>query len=475
MSTLADLLSRRAFLRSGLLDLGGLALGSLLAGSAGARAPSERRAGTAPRAKHVIWLQLAGAPPQHDLYDPKPKLRSLHGTPAPKELFEGRRLAFIKGHPKLLGAPHPFVRCHRSEIEVSALLPHFAQVADRVTLVRSMTTEEFNHAPADLLLFTGNARFGGASFGSWVQWGLGSLNRDLPAFVVMVSGGSDPTGGKSLWGSGFLPSELQGVQLRSRGEPVLYLENPPGIGAAERRSELDALRALNTLEHQRSHDPETLARIEQYELAFRMQMSVPEATDLASEAEEVRALYGARPGEASFANHCLLARRLVERGVRFVQLFDWGWDLHGTGPGDDLLTQFPKKCGEVDRPIAALLLDLERRGLLEETLVVCGGEFGRTPMVESRDGSTYLGRDHHPGCFSIWLAGAGLRRGYVHGATDELGFRVVEGEVTVRDLQATVLHLLGLDPHHLRYPYQGLEQRLIGPAEGPRVVRELFA
>ncbi|MBK9388065.1 MAG: DUF1501 domain-containing protein [Planctomycetes bacterium] len=472
MSELGDLLARRAFLKGSLLDLGGMALGGLLAREV--RPADRESAVVAPRAKHVIWLHMAGAPPQHDLFDPKPKLRELNGTPAPNELFAGQRLAFIKGHPKLLGAPHPFVRARGTDLEMCALLPRLSQVMDRVTLVRSMTTEEFNHAPAELLLFTGNARFGGASMGSWIQYGLGSLSEDLPAYVVMVSGGSDPTGGKSLWSSGFLPSELQGVQLRSRGEAVLYLENPPGVTRERRRAELDALRALNQAEHARAGDPETLARLEQYELAFRMQMTVPEATDLASEPAEVRELYGANPRESSFANHCLRARRLVERGVRFVQLFDWGWDIHGTGAHDDLLTQFPQKCRDLDRPVAALLLDLERRGLLEETLVVWGGEFGRTPMVESRDGSTFLGRDHHPGCFSIWLAGAGVKRGYVHGATDELGFRVVDGEITVRDLQATVLHLLGLDPHRLRYPYQGLEQRLIGPAEGPRIARELL-
>jgi hypothetical protein len=470
--------ARRGFLAGTGLGLGALALNALLGeeARAAARVDDGRRGPMhAPRAKHVIYLHMSGAPPQHDLFDPKPKLLALDRTPAPKELYEGQRLAFIRGIPELLASPYATRRVGSSGLEVSELLPHFARIADRVTLVRSMTTEEFNHAPAELLLHTGSSRFGGASLGAWAAYGLGSPNRDLPAFCVLVSGPSDPTGGKSLWGSGFLPSHHQGVRLRAGADPVLFLGDPRGLSRRLRRRSLDALAQLNEREHERLGDPETRSRIEQYELAFRMQASVPEAMDLAAEPAEVHELYGSAPGAASFANHCLQARRLVERGVRFVQLYDWGWDVHGTGAHDDLLEQLPRKCREVDRPVAALIEDLDRRGLLAETLVIFGGEFGRTAMREARNGSTLLGRDHHPGCFSIWLAGGGVARGHLHGVTCDLGMRVTEGEVTVRDLQATILHLLGLDPERLAYPYQGLDQRLIGPASGPKVVAGLLA
>ena len=474
--------SRRAFLQQGCVGLGGLALSSWLAPSAAARPPSEEAgAKRAPgamhraRAKSVIYLHMAGSPPQHDLLDYKPELNRLDGTPCPREFFEGKRLAFTRGHPELLGSPHPFVQAGRNGTWVSSLLPNFAQVIDKTCIVRSMHTDQFNHAPAQLLLYTGSARFGGASLGSWVSWGLGSLNDKLPTFVVLGSGGTDPSGGKSLWGSGFLPSRHQGVRLRGQGDPILYASNPPGLDRAARRRSLDALRDLNEEEWRRSGDPETRARIEQYELAFRMQSSVPTVMDIAREEASTLALYGAEPGQASFANNCLLARRLVEEGVRFVQLYDWGWDVHGTGANDDLLTQLPKKCLDVDRPIAGLLIDLERRGLLEETLVVWGGEFGRTSMREARNGSKLLGRDHHPDCFTIWMAGGGVRAGQVYGETDELGYTIARDPVDVRDLQATILHLLGLEAERLRYPYLGLNQRLIGPAEGPRVISGLLA
>ena len=358
---------------------------------------------------------------------------------------------------------------------VTDLMPHFDSIAGDVTLVRSMHTEEFNHAPAELFLFTGSNQFGHASMGSWITYGLGSQSQDLPGFVVMTSGPSDPTGGKSIWGAGYLPSVHQGVRLRGQGDPILYVTNPPGVDRDVRRRGLDALARLNEIDLRQSGDPEIIARIEQYELAFRMQAAVPDVMDLRREPDSILAEYGADPGAASFANNCLLARRLVESGVRFVQLFDWGWDIHGTNSGDDLLTAFPKKCRETDRPVAALVRDLKRRGLLDETLVIWGGEFGRTSMNEARNGSTYLGRDHHPDCFTIWLAGAGVHQGLVYGATDELGYHITEDPVSVRDLQATILHLVGLDPHRLRFPYQGLDQRLIGPAGEGRVRHELFA
>ena len=311
--------------------------------------------------------------------------------------------------------------------------------------------------------------------GSWITYGLGNENENLPGFMVMVSGGKLPSGGKQLWGSGFLPGVYQGVQCRSGAEPILFVNNPPGMSRDIRRSSLDALNQLNRLESKAFGDPETATRIGQYELAFRMQTAVPEVMDITQETPETLELYGAQPGAGSFANNCLLARRLVEQGVRFVQLFDWGWDVHGTNPGDDLMTQLPKKCQQVDQPISALLTDLERRGLLKETLVIWGGEFGRTAMNEARNGSKLLGRDHHPDCFSIWMAGGGIKPGTRYGETDDFGYTITQDPVGVRDLQATILHLLGKDPYQFSFPFQGLDQRLIGPANDPRVIQGLLA
>jgi hypothetical protein len=329
-----------------------------------------------------------------------------------------------------------------------------------------------------MFLFTGSPNFGGASLGSWVTYGLGSENEDLPGFVVLVSGGTDPTGGKSLRGSGFLPSVFQGVQCRTVGEPILFVGDPAGMNRDDRRRSLDALKALNEIELREFGDAETLSRIEQYELAFRMQTSVPGVMNIADEPPSVLEEYGAKPGEGRFANSCLLARRLVERGVRFVQLFDWGWDCHGTGPGDDIVKHLPEKTKQIDRPIAALLADLKRRGLLHETLVVWGGEFGRTSMNEARGGSKSLGRDHHPHCFTLWLAGGGVKAGTSFGATDEFGYFIPResDKVSVRDLQATMLHLLGIDPFRQKFAYQGLDQRLIGPDDAEARIRpELLA
>jgi hypothetical protein len=417
---------------------------------------------------------MSGAPPALDLLDWKPKLRELHLQPCPESLLAGKRFAFIKGVPRMLGTPYRFERHGRAGVWVSELLPHFAGIVDEVTVVKSMSTDQFNHAPAELFIYTGSPRPGNASMGSWVTYGLGSANRDLPGFVVLLSGGTDPTGGKSLWGSGFLPSVYQGVQCRSGGEPILYASNPPGMDRAGRRRVLDTLNQLNALDAAVSGDPETLTRIEQYELGYRMQIAVPELFDIGRESAATLEAYGAEPGAASFANNCLLARRLVEHGVRFVQLYDWGWDIHGTGAHDDLLVHFPRKCREIDRPCAALVRDLKQRGLLDETLVIWGGEFGRTPMNEARGGSIFLGRDHHPNCFTLWMAGGGVKAGAVYGETDELGYDVVEGKVTVRDLQTTVLHLLGLDAHRLAYRYQGLDQKLIGPTGEGRVIEGIL-
>ena len=357
---------------------------------------------------------------------------------------------------------------------MSELLPQFSRCVDDVAIIRSMTTDQFNHAPAQLLLYTGTLRFGGASMGAWTLYGLGTENQDLPGFVVLISGGTDPGGGKSLWGSGFLPSVYQGVQCRTQGEPILFVSNPKGVARSVRRRSLEALRRLNEQEFQRLGDPEIQTRISQYELAFRMQVSVPEVMDITREPESVQKAYGVEPGQEKFANNCLLARRMIESGVRFVQLFDYGWDMHGTSKNNDLITGLPKKCRDIDQPIAALLRDLKQRGLLDETLVIWSGEFGRTSLNEERNGSPLLGRDHHSHCFTIWMAGAGIKKGITYGQTDELGYFVTENRVTVRDLQATILHLLGLDPYSLSYPFQGLEQRLIGPTDDARVMSDVL-
>ena len=478
---LAQAHTRRQFLAdAGRLSLGAIALQSLintgLAVQDVAGNPlSPKVPPRATKVKSVIYLSMSGAPPQHDLFDWKPELRAHHMQDCPAEFLQGEKFAFIKGTPKLLGSPYAFAQHGQSGAWVSELLPQTAAMADDLAFVRSMHTDQFNHAPAELFMYTGSPRNGAASLGSWATYGLGSEAQDLPGFVVMLSGGVDPTGGKACWGPGFLPGVFQGVQCRAVGDPILYVSDPAGMSRSLRRRTLDALKTLNEAEAERFGDPETLTRIEQYELAYRMQLAVPEVFDLNREPEHIRAAYGAKPGEGSFANNCLLARRLVERGVRFVQLFDWGWDMHGTGAGDDLTSALPKKCRQIDQASAALVQDLKQRGLLDSTLVIWGGEFGRTPMNEARDGSKFLGRDHHPHAYTMWLAGAGVKAGTTFGATDELGYHVVENKVTVRDLQATILHLLGFDPYKFSHRYQGLNQRLIGPTDEGKIVRGLLA
>lgn len=482
--------TRRHFLDTSRLGLGAMALHALIGGkgqsaesSSGAQPggdvdanPMAPKAPPRPaRAKSVIYVHLSGAPPQQDLWDYKPKLNELHMQPCPDELLKNQKFAFIKGHPKMLGSPHKFSRRGEAGTWVSELLPGIGEMVDDIAMINSMFTDQFNHSPAELFLYTGAPRAGNASLGSWVTWGIGSENSELPGFVVLLSGGTDPTGGKSLWSNGFLPSVYQGVQCRQQGDPILYVSNPKGMDRSVRRKSLDALRELNLEEYEKFGDAETMARINQYELAFRMQLSVPQVMDIQQEPQHVLDAYGAKPGEALFANNCLQARRLVEMGVRFVQLYDWGWDTHGTGAGDDIVTQLPKKCQDVDRPIAALLRDLKSRGMLEETLVLCGGEFGRTSMNEARSGSTFLGRDHHPHCFSLWMAGGGVKGGITHGSTDELGYFITKDPVSIRDLQATILHLLGFDPYTLSFRYQGLDQRLIGPANDGKIRQELLA
>lgn len=479
----AQVSTRRQFLKNTQVGLGALALGSLLGRPARAEDLAKPVANPmaprpphfAARAKYVIYLHMSGGPPQQELFDYKPTLVKHNMQPCPDFLLENQRFAFIKGHPKLLGTPYKFSRKGKSGAWVSELLPLLGERVDDIAFIKSMTTDQFNHAPAELFLFTGSPRNGGAGMGSWITYGLGSENANLPGFVVLISGGTDPTGGKALWSTGFLPGVFQGVQCRTTGDPILYVGNPDGMTRDDRRRSLDAIRQINEYELEQFGDPETLTRISQYELAFRMQMAVPEVMDIGNEPERVRTQYGAEPGKGSFANNCLLARRLVERGVRYVQLFDWGWDCHGTSKGDDIVEHLPQKCQQIDRPIAALLADLKSRGLLDETLVVWGGEFGRTSMNEARGGSTFLGRDHHPHCFTLWMAGGGIKGGVTLGATDELGYQVTESPVTIHDLQATILHQLGLDAQKFSYPYMGLDQRLIGVEGDAKVRHEILA
>lgn len=474
-------LTRRTFLGASGFSLGSLALAELCSGKSNANVTQSLdkvaldKVEGGGKAKRVIYIHLAGSPPQHETFDYKPELAKLDGQDAPDSFLEGKTFAFIKGVPKMLGPRYPFKQHGESGAWVSDRFPHLARHVDKMLFVHSMRTDQFNHAPAQLMTLTGQARFGYPSIGSWITYGLGSQNQNLPGFVVLLSGGQLPSAGKNAWGSGFLPSVYQGVQCRTTGDPVLYLSNPSGMSQATRRGSLDSLKALNQLSFQQHRDPETLSRIEQFELAYRMQLEAPEAMDIGKETRETLERYGAQPGAASFANNCLLARRLIENDVRFVQLFDWGWDVHGTGPGDDLMNKFPVKCKETDQPIAALLEDLEQRGLLDETLIIWSGEFGRTAMNEARNGSKFLGRDHHPDCFSIWLAGGGIAGGRSYGQSDEFGYKVIQDPVTPHDLQATVLHALGLDPRRLSYPFQGLDARLIGPTEEARVLNSWFA
>ncbi len=463
------LATRRHLLGSMAGGIGGLALADLLGGETRSEAatvsladPMAARQPPLPaKAKRMIVIHLTGSPPHLDLYDHKPELVKHSGEECPASTIEGKTFAFTSGTPKLLGTPRSWVQCGESGMELSDAIPNLHRVADRLCLIRSMHTDQFNHAPAELLVYTGSPRAGRPSLGSWLTYGLGSENANLPGFVVLISSGVQPNGGTASFGSGFLPSVYQGVQCRSKGDPVLFVSDPAGMSRQMRRTSLDALRDLNQLQAEALGDPETLTRIAQYELAYRMQASVPEVMDISKESAETLEAYGARPGETSLANNCLLARRLVEEGVRFVHLFDWGWDFHGTGPQEDIRDGLTNKAATFDKPAAALIEDLEQRGLLDETLIVCTGEFGRTPFREGRTaGGGILGRDHYPDCYSIWMAGGGVKGGYTHGASDDLGFQVAEGGVHVHDLQATILHQLGFDHTKLTHRFQGRDFRL---------------
>ena len=461
-------LTRRSFLKNtGQFCLGAIALAEMLGSRAQAITKSPvnplapKNPHYAPKVKRVIYLHMSGGPPHLDLFDYKPELVKWNDKACPDEFLKGRRFAFTTGVPKLMGTPRQFAPQGEAGIWMSDAIPKLHDVADELCVIKSMNTDQFNHTPAELLLFTGSSRSGRPSMGSWVTYGLGTENQNLPGFVVLISSGTQPSAGPSAWGSGFLPSVFQGVQCRSKGDPVLYVSDPPGIDRAMRRQTLDTLRELNEIQEQELGNPETTTRIAQYELAYRMQISVPEIMDISREPKQLLDAYGAKPGEASFANNCLLARRLVEQGVRFVQLFDWGWDFHGTTESEDIRDGLTKKCGRMDQPVAALIKDLRQRGLLDETLIIWGGEFGRTPFREGRTASgKILGRDHYPDCFTLFLAGGGIRKGITYGETDELGFAVTRDKVPIHDLQATILHLLGFNHERLTFRFQGRDFRL---------------
>lgn len=462
--------TRRHLLNQFGTGLGALALSQLLGkeAQAGIQNPTEPLAPKNPhfpgKAKRVIFLHMAGAPSQLEMFDYKPDLAKVDGKPCPASYLEGKRFAFLTGVPNMLGPVYPFAQHGQSGAWLSDQLPHMRGVVDDMTFIKTMTTDEFNHAPAQMLFYTGFARPGRPSLGAWTTYGLGSENRDLPGFVVLVSGGKDPSAGKNIWGSGFIPSVYQGVQCRSKGAPVLFSESPEDFKGDLNKKAIDWINRINEKSYQEVGDPEILTRIAQYEMAYRMQMSVPEVMTIDDEPDYIHEMYGTSPGEESFANNCLLARRLIEQDVRFVQLFDWGWDHHGANPKESLTTGFKTKCAAIDRPITALLKDLKQRGLLEDTLVVWGGEFGRTPMRENRGGMEMaaIGRDHNPNAFTVWMAGAGVKSGLSYGETDEFGYQPADPSksVHVYDLQATILKLLGFDHEKFTYHFQGRDFRL---------------
>ena len=458
-------LTRRHFFGDCKIGLGAAAMGCLLLddGLLGGEAITEdalqvatHATHFAPRAKNVIFMFMAGGPSQLELFEPKPKLQELDGQVIPQSYVENKRFAFLKKDAKLLGTNRKFSPHGQSGQIVSECLPHIASIADELTFIKSMKTDVFNHGPAKFFMNTGSPRFGRPSMGAWVTYGIGSEASDLPGFVVLQSGPRGPRGGAPNWGSGFLPTTYQGVPFRNKGAPILNLESPPGVDAHVQGRFTEAVNDFNRLRLADVGDPEISTRISSYEMAYRMQSSAPELIDISGETQETLDLYGAQPGKPSFANNCLLARRLVERGVRFVQLYHTDWDHHGN-KGTELGESLDNICREVDRPAAALVQDLKRAGMLDDTLIIWGGEFGRTPQGEPRD---MLGRDHHIEAYTMWLAGGGVKRGLSYGKTDELGYYVVENPVHVHDLQATVLHLLGLDHLKLTYRFQGRDFRL---------------
>ncbi len=455
-------MTRRALLGRAVHGLGALALASLEG-----KAHAQGVVTLPQKAKRVIWLSMAGGPSHLETFDPKPKLAAMNGQPMPDSMTKGQQLAQLQGQRlTCFGPQHPFARYGKNQIEISALLPHIGSVMDEICLIRSMTTDAINHDPAHMFMNTGSQIAGRPSMGSWVTYGLGNLAKDLPGFVVLTSlgqGGQNQPIAARQWSSGFLPSKYQGVQLRSKGDPVLYMANPPGVTRDRQGSDIRAINALNKEYNTVADDPEIATRIAQYELAFQMQASVPALLDVSREKKETLELYGCQPGDGSFASNCLLARRLAEKGVRFIQLYHKDWDHHG-----DIKEGIRLKSLEIDRACMALITDLKQRGMLEDTLIVWAGEFGRTPM--SQGGS---GRDHHNKAMSVWLAGAGVRGGMVHGATDDLGYAAIENVTTVHDLHATMLHQLGVAHESFTYKFQGLDAKLTG-VEPSQVIKSIL-
>jgi len=470
-----DSMTRRTFLKNSAMGLGSIALADMLRGEMEKTGLNEyggviRNLHYKPKVKRVIFLFMAGGPSHVDLFDPKPLLKEMDGKKIPPHLLKDHQsFALIRGLPALKGSPYEFSKHGNSGTVISQLMPKLSEVADELTVIRSMKTTTNVHDPGVNMMNCGSVLFGRPTMGAWLSYGLGSENKDLPNYIVLTSGptkGSQPLL-QSFWGNGFLESKHQGVPFMKGPEPVLYLNNPAGISSKRRRDQLDLMKWMNQRHHEEMNDPEILSRIASYEMAYRMQSSVPELTDLNKESPKTLEEYGANPATSSFANNCLLARRLIERDVRFVQLYDRGWDSH-----TDIEKQHVRQCRGVDRPIAALIKDLKQRGLLEDTLVIWGGEFGRTPVAQV-SGKTY-GRDHHPHGFTMWMAGGGLKAGLTYGETDEFGYHVSENVVHVRDLHATVLHLLGIDHHQFKYKFKGLDLGLTG-VDPSRVIKELLA
>jgi hypothetical protein len=466
--------TRRHFIKESAMGLGALALGSLLNSCGNKTSVADNNFFDAAnpllpkppmflgKAKSVIYIHMAGAPSQLELFSYKPELSKLDGQDCPQSLLEGKKFAFIRGVPKMLGPQANFKQHGKSGIWLSDNLPHLSTVVDDIAFLHSVTTDQFNHAPAQLLMHSGSPRLGRPSLGSWVTYGLGSENKNLPGFVVLTSGGNNPDAGKSVWGSGFLPSVYQGVQCRGEGDPVLFIKDPDGMNRDIRKASIDAINKINKEQYEEYKDPEILSRISQYEMAYKMQISVPEVMNISDEPQYIHDMYGTKPGEGRFANNVLLARKLVEKGVRFVQLFDWGWDTHGDSSENAVDVGLINKCRSVDKPITALLLDLKQRGLLDETLVIWGSEFGRTPMLENREGKKmpFKGRDHHGEAYTMWMAGGGIKGGTSYGETDEIGYSSVSGKVEAFDIQATILNQLGFDHEKFTYQSQGRPFRL---------------
>jgi hypothetical protein len=453
------LVTRRWFFRDCAVGLGSIALSQMLQENGRAAASKDLLDPLAPKvppqpakAKRVVFLFMAGAPSHLELFDYKPQLAKFDGTLPPADLVKDYRAAFINPSTKLLGPKFKFARQGKCGVLLSELLPYLSQVVDDIAIVKSLVTDAFNHAPGQILMNTGSQQFGRPSFGSWTTYGLGSESRDLPGFVVLNSGKKGPSGGNSNFGSGFLPTVYQGVPFRGSGDPVLYLSNPAGIDGETQKESLETLKSLNQKRLDVVGDPEIATRINSFEMAYRMQTSAPELMEIGKEPKHILDMYGAEPGKPSFANNCLLTRRLLERGVRFVQLFHEAWDQHG-----NLKHDLKKNCEDTDRPCAALVKDLKQRGLLDDTIVLWGGEFGRTPMVQ---GGGDDGRDHHPNAFTMWIAGGGIKPGLSLGETDDFGFNVTQDRVHVHDLHATLLHLLGFDHTKLTYRFQGRDFRL---------------